>query len=128
MARFDKIEPHCGSFRAPLGFQPVAADVGKIYAVDISGTGTAIKSVDGTSCRGVICLSSLIPQGKPVDVMTDGEIVDILAAADGVTGFAAGAKVMAGAAGVVSNAAAGLPVGWFVQSWRLIVRLGRSVT
>ena len=128
MARFDKIEPHSGSFRAPLGFAPVAADVGKIYAVDINGSGQAIKSVDGTSCRGVICLSSLIPQGKPVDVMTDGEIVDVLSASDGVTGFAAGVKVMAGAAGIVSNAAAGLPVGWFVQSWRLVVRLGRSVT
>ena len=127
MARFDKIEPHSGSFRAPLGFQPVAADVGKIYAVDINGSGNVIKSVDGTQCRGVICLSSMIPQGKPIDVMTDGEIVDILDAASGVTGFAAGVKVMAGAAGIVSNVAAGVPVGWFVQSWRLVVRLGRSV-
>jgi hypothetical protein len=123
MARIDKTEPHVGSFRAPLGFAPVAADVGKIYAVDISGTGTVIKSVDGTDCRGVICLSSLIPQGKPVDVMTSGEIVDILAAADGVTGFGAGVLVKAGAAGVVSNVAAGKAIGWFVQSWRLIVRL-----
>lgn len=127
MARFDKIEPHSGSFRAPLGFQPVAADVGKIYAVDINGSGQVIKSVDGTACRGVICLSSMIPQGKPIDVMTDGEIVDILGASDGVTGFGAGVKVMAGAAGIVSNAAAGLPIGHFVQAWRLIVRLGRSV-
>lgn len=123
MARIDKTEPHVGSFRAPLGFQPVAADVGKIYAVDINGSGQAVKSVDGTDCRGVICLSSIIPQGKPVDVMTSGEIVDILDATSGVTGFAAGALMKAGAAGVVSNAAAGKTLGWFVQSWRLIVRL-----
>lgn len=125
MARFDKIEPHSGSFRAPLGFQPVAADVGKIYAVDLNGSGQVIKSVAGTACRGVICLSSMIPQGKPIDVMTDGEIVDILAAADGVTGFAAGVEVKAGAAGVVDVAAAGKSIGWFVQAWRLVVRLGR---
>lgn len=123
MARFDKTEPHVGSFRAPLGFQPVAADVGKIYAVDINGSGAVVKSVDGTDCRGVICLSSLIQQGRPVDVMTSGEIVDVLAAADGVTGFGAGVLVKAGAAGIVSNVAAGKAIGWFVQSWRLIVRL-----
>ena len=125
MARFDKVENHGGSFRAPLGFQPVAADVGKIYAVDINGSGQVIKSVDGTACRGVICLSSLIPQGRPVDVMQDGEIVDIVDATSGVTGFAAGVEVKAGAAGIVSNAAAGKSLGWFVQSWRFIVRLGR---
>jgi hypothetical protein len=125
MARFDKIEPHVGSFRAPLGFQPVAADVGKIYAVDINGSGAVIKSVAGTACRGVICLSSMIPQGKPIDVMTDGEIVDILDATSGVTGFAAGAEPKAGAAGVLDVAAAGKSIGWFVQSWRLVVRLGR---
>lgn len=124
MARIDKTEPRVGSFRAPLGFQPVAADVGKIYAVDINGSGAVIKSVDGTDCRGVICLSSLIPLGKPVDVMTSGEIVDILDASSGVTGFAAGALMKAGAAGVVSNAAAGKSLGWFVQAWRFVVRLG----
>lgn len=124
MARIDKTEPHVGSFRAPLGFQPVAADVGKIYAVDINGSGAVVKSVDGTDCRGVICLSSMIPQGKPVDVMTSGELVDILDASSGVTGFGAGVLVKAGAAGIVSNAAAGKSIGWFVQAWRLVVRLG----
>lgn len=126
MARFDKVEPIGGSFRAKLGFQPVAADVGKIYAVDISGTGTVVKSVDGTGARGVICLSSLIAQGKPVDVMQDGEIVDC-AAADGITGIGAGVLMKAGAAGIVTNAGVGMPLGWFVESWRLVVRLGRSV-
>jgi hypothetical protein len=126
VARFDKVEPQGGSFRAPLGFQPVAADVGKIYAVDINGSGQAIKSVDGTACRGVICLSSMIAQGKPVDVMQDGEIVDVIAA-DGVTGQGAGVLMKAGAAGIVTNAGVGMPLGWFVQSWRLVMRLGRSV-
>lgn len=124
MARFDKVEPLGGSFRAPLGFAPVAGDVGKIYAVDINGSGQAIKSVDGTGCRGVICLSSQLALGKPVDVMTDGEIVDVIAA-NGVTGIGAGVEMKAGAAGVLSNAAAGRSVGWFVQAWRLVVRLGR---
>jgi hypothetical protein len=124
MARFDKVEPLGGSFRAPLGFQPVAGDVGKVYAVDINGSGAAIKSVDGTAARGLICLSSLIPQGKPVDVMTDGEIVDVVAA-NGVAGIAAGAEIKAGAAGALGAALAGKSVGWFVQNWRLVVRMGR---
>lgn len=124
MARFDKVEPHGGSFRAPLGFAPVAADVGKVIAVDINGSGAAIKSVDGTACRGVICLTRVIPQGRPTDVMTDGEIVDVVSPND-LTGAGAGVEVKAGAAGLVSNAAAGKSVGWFVQSWRLVVRLGR---
>ena len=126
MARFDKVEPLGGSFRAPLGFAPVPGDVGKIYAVDISGTGTVIKSVDGTAARGVICLSSQLALGKPVDVMQDGEIVDVVAA-NGVTGQGAGVLMKAGAAGIVTNAGVGMPLGWFVQSWRLVVRLGRSV-
>ena len=124
MARFDKVNPISGSFRAPLGFAPVAADLGKIYAVDINGSGQVIKSVDGNACRGVICLSSLIAQGKPVDVMTAGEIVDV-DANSGVTGFAAGVRVHAGAAGILTNAARTAEVwtGHFVQAWRLVVRV-----
>lgn len=124
MSRFDKVEPNGGSFRAKLGFQPVATDVGKVYAVDINGSGQVIKSVDGTACRGVICLSSLIAQGKPVDVMQDGEIVDVVAA-DGFTGIGAGVEMKAGAAGAMGNALLGKSVGWFVETWRLVVRLGR---
>jgi hypothetical protein len=126
MARFDKVNPISGSYRAPLGFQPVAADLGKIYSIDINGSGQVIKSVDGTACRGVICLSSMINTGKPIDVMTDGEIVDVVAA-DGITGLGAGVLMKAGAAGIVTNAGVGMPLGWFVQNWRLAIRLGRSV-
>lgn len=126
MARFDKYDPISGGFRAPLGFAPVAADVGKVIAVDISGTGVAIKSVDGAAARGVICLSSLLAQGKAVDVMTNGEIVDVVSPND-LTGAGAGVRVRAGAAGLVTNAARTAAnekwVGWFVQNWRLIVRL-----
>lgn len=125
MARIDKYDPVDGGFRAPLGFQPVASDVGKIYAVDINGSGQAIKSVDGTGARGVICLSSMIAQGKPVDVMTDGELVDVVAA-DGVTGLGAGVEMKAGAAGIVTNAGTGRSLGFFVQNWRLVIRVGRA--
>lgn len=124
MSRFDKVEPLGGSFRAPLGFAPVLGDVGKVYAVDIDGSGRVIKSVDGTGCRGVIVLSSLGVIGRPIDVMQDGEIVDCIDA-DGFTGRAAGAYMKAGAAGIVTTAGTGKSIGWFVQNWRLVVRLGR---
>lgn len=125
MARFDKYDPVSGGFRARLGFAPAAGDVGDVIAVDINGAGKVVKSVDGTACEGVICLSSLLADNDPVDVMTDGEIVDV-AAGNNVTGFATGAKVKAGAAGVVDTAAAGKNVGRFVEAWRLIVRVGRA--
>lgn len=125
MARFDKVDPKDGSFRAKLGFAPVAADVGKVIPVDIDGAGLAQRAaLNSANARGVICLSSVIPQGRPVDVMTDGEIVDVTT--DDVTGAAAGAVVHAGAAGTADVAGTGRALGFFVEAWRMIVRVGRG--
>lgn len=125
MARIDKYEPKSGGFRAPLGFAPAAGDVGDVIAVTLDGNGRIQKTgADGTLCRGVICLSSQLAQGDACDVMTDGEIVDVTTSE--VTGAAAGVVVSAGGTGAVSNAGGGVVVGWFVQAWRLVVRLGRA--
>jgi hypothetical protein len=128
MARFDKVDPKAGSFRARLGFAPVASEVGDVIGVTINGSGQVVKAAAAT-CDGVICLSSLLSQGDVVDVMTHGEIVDI-GANDNVTGAAAGAEAFAGAAGAVNVTAPGAGVnstrvGRFIEAWRLVVRVQR---
>lgn len=126
MARIDKYNPISGGFRARLGFQPVASEVGDVIAVQLNGSGLVVKG-SATACDGVICLSSLIDQNSPVDVMTAGEIVDV-GASDGVTGAATGATMFAGAAGAVNTTAPGagvnaIRIGKFVEAWRLVVRV-----
>lgn len=127
MARIDKYDPVAGGFRAKLGFQPVAAEVGDVIAVNLNGSGQVIKAVAATDAEGVICLSSLLNQGDTVDVMTAGEIVDVTAN-DNITGAAAGAVAYAGATGAVNVTAPGAGVnstriGRFVEAWRLVVRV-----
>lgn len=127
MARIDKVVPGDGNFRARLGFTPVASEVGDIIPVQINGSGLVVKATS-TACDGVIVLSSLLNLNDVVDVMTNGEIVDVTAN-DGVTGAATGASMYAGA-GVLNTTAPGAGVngvfiGKFVEAWRLIVRVQR---
>lgn len=123
-ARIDKYSGVTGGYRAPLGFAPTAAQVGDVIAVTLDGNGAVqLTGIDGSACRGVICMSSLLAEGDPVDVMTDGEIVDVTTTE--VTGAAAGAEVSAGASGAVGAAETGVSLGWMVQAWRLVVRVGR---
>jgi hypothetical protein len=127
MARIDKYDPVAGGFRARLGWAPVASEVGDVIAVNLNGSGQAIKAVAAADAEGVVCLSSLLSQGDVVDVMTHGEIVDV-GASDNVTGAAAGAVAYAGASGAVNVTAPGAGVngtriGRFVEAWRLVVRV-----
>jgi hypothetical protein len=130
MARIDKYNPVNGGFRAKLGWQPVAGEVGDIIAVVINGSGLAVKTTDAITCDGVVVLSSLLNQNDMVDVMTSGEIVDISASADNVTGAAAGAQAYANTGGAVYVTAPGAGVngtrlGRFIEAWRLVVRVQR---
>lgn len=128
MARIDKYDPVSGGFRARLGWAPSAAEVGDVIAVVINGTGLAVKTTDAVSCDGVVCMSSLLALNDPVDVMTDGEIVDVSSTADNVTGAAAGARVFSNTGGAVFATAPvagvnGTRIGRFVEAWRLVVRV-----
>lgn len=127
MARFDKVDPRDGSYRAKLSFAVVQADVGKVIPVELNGSGQVVRAaLNSAAVRGVICPVGLHAVGEPIDVMTDGEIVDVGKIAGDVVGAAAGAEIKAGAAGVVDAAGTGDSVGWMVENWRLIVRLGRG--
>ena len=126
MARIDKYDPVSGGFRARLGFQPDAAEVGDVIGVTIDNNGLAQKA-SATNCEAVICLSSLLEQGAVVDCMTDGEIVDV-GAGNNVTGFAKGAKAFAAASGAIgvtapASGANGVRIGTFIEAWRLVVRV-----
>lgn len=122
MPRFDKVEPKGGSFRAPLNYAVVSGEVGVIFAVGLDVNGRVVKGAGQTGVVGVICPSNVLSAGDPIDVMTDGEIVD-------ATGLAAGTAIFANSttgALETSAPAAGtnkVKVGHTVQSWRLVVRV-----
>jgi hypothetical protein len=125
MARFDKVDPKDGSFRVVLAFAIAQADVGKIIPVELNGSGRAVAAAaNSATAKGVLCPSSPAAVGDPIDCMTDGEIVDVTTGT--VAGAVAGADIKVGAAGTISAAGTGKAVGWMVEPWRLIVRLGRG--
>lgn len=119
MSRFDKVEPKGGSFRAPLAFAIAAEDVGVVVGVGLDVDGRVVRGAGQSGIKGVICPSSPASAGDPIDVMTDGEIVDMDGLAAGTSYFAAAAD---GAVGTVNTDTA---VGFTVQAWRLVVRAAR---
>jgi hypothetical protein len=125
MARFDKYNPVSGGFRARLGWTPAGSDVGAIIPVVLNGSGVLVKAAaNDAAAKGVVCLVFQNSLNDVVDVMTDGEIVDI--DSSDIVDAVAGGTVKVGAAGTVSVAGTGRNVGWMVEAWRLIVRMGRG--
>ena len=119
MPRFDKVEPKGGSFRAPLNFAIAAVDVGVVVGVGLDTNGRVVKGSGNTGVVGVICPSNVMASGEPIDVMTDGEIVD--------TTLTAGTVYYSDAAGVISTTNTGTQVGFTYQTWRLVVRVSQTV-
>ena len=88
MSRYDKYDPMTGGFRAPLlaNFAYTAslpdrkhADLGKLFAVALDNTGKISKFGSGFPLfAGVMILTSPMAAGDMVDVMTDGEITDLI--------------------------------------------------
>lgn len=139
MSRYDKYDPMTGGFRAPLAanFAYTAslpdkthADLSKLFAVALNGSGQVVKfGSAATAFAGVMILTRPMAAGDIVDVMTDGEIVElvdaeILAADTLGTGQALFADVSLATGQLVgqSNAAGDFYVGRTVESQRLIVR------
>lgn len=121
MARIDKYEPNVGGFRAPLGFAPATADVGRITPVQINAVGAVIKSA-AALCAAVICMDELLAEGDAVDCMTSGEIVDVVPA------LVSGSVYYAAAGGTYGTVATtATPIGQAIETWRLVVRVGKSV-
>lgn len=117
MARYDKVEPISGSFRAALNADWLDADLNKIVGVSLNSSGKVVKGTAGQSgFVGVVCLTKKRYAGDIVDVMQDGEIVEI-------TGLAAGTQYYMPSTGDGVNTTNTNPrVGWTVEATRMIVR------
>lgn len=130
MARFDQYQT---GFRAPLNVDWLDADVGKIIAVSLNANGRIVKGnpAGSSGLKGVLALGMARKAGHPVDVMQNGEILDVVD--DDVAGtLGAGLNVFAlgtTAAGTLTlTAASNVYVGHMVQIDRLVVRFAQSIT
>lgn len=122
MARIDKYDPVDGGFRAPLNAAHVKTTPGNPVAVGLNASGRVVDGAGNTGLLGLLVLDSDRVAGDIVDVMTDGELVEM-------AGLTAGTIITAdNATGVVAVTAPGAGrtrVGWTVEASRLIARLGR---
>ena len=143
-AKYDKYEPIAGGFRALLNAALPLTSGGYFGAVSLNATGRVVTGTAGQSgLVGVVVknaatgpvgrwdtsLRSGVPNpyapigtqpGDVVDIMTNGEIVDL-----DPTAFPAGRKVYTNAAGVISTTggAGTFLVGFTVEAGRLVVRI-----
>lgn len=138
VSRIDKYGPLTGGFRAPLNAAWSAtsgpagvSDLNRVIVVALNGSGKLIKATTAASAVGVVCLSSAKAAGDVVDVMTNGEIVELDANdIQGATAPTAGTKYYFDA--TASRLAATAPaagtnafyVGTTVEATRLVVRCG----
>jgi hypothetical protein len=110
-----------GGFRAKLNANWLLADLNKVVAVSLNAAGKVVKGTAGQSgFVGVVCLTKVLNADDVVDVMQDGEIVEL-------TGLAAGTNYYAVASGEGVNTTNTLPkVGWTVEATRMVVRCNVS--
>jgi hypothetical protein len=100
--RFDKYNGFVGGFRAPLlvAMSATGDDIGKLQAVSINSSGkVVIGGAAETAVMGLICPTRVMAAGDPIDVMTDGEIMDCVKTAG--TAWATGDIVYVHLAGTV---------------------------
>jgi len=144
MARYDKYEPIAGGFRARLAaaLTLVSGSIGPV-AVSLNASGQAVVGTAGQSgpvgvlvknvAKGPVgpwgtSLAGGTPNayapigaqaGDVVDIMTNGEIVDL-----DPTDFPAGSKIFAAADGTLSatGGAGSYVIGHTVEAGRLVVR------
>lgn len=119
VARFDKVNPYVGGFRARLDVDWLANDIGVAIGVGLTANGRVVKGAGNTGILGVVALGSVHNKAsEPVDVMTAGEIVD-------VAGLIAGTRYFCTTAGVINTTGTGVYIGHTVEADRLVVRVAR---
>lgn len=122
MARYDKYEPNTGGHRAPLAADWLQADLNKVFAVGLDAQGRVVKGAGNTGVIGVLVLTKIVRAGKIVDVMQDGEIVEMDV---NHAGIVAGTRYYGSAAGALTTTTSDTPIGFTVEATRLVVRAGR---
>jgi hypothetical protein len=119
-ARFDKYDPDSGGTRAKLAATWLDADVGQVRGVALNGSGLAIKSATLVDAKGVVALGKKRFSGEPIDIMQNGDIVDVPGLIAGTDYFmAANGTLTATPPGAGIN---GIYVGFTVEADRLVVR------
>lgn len=146
MAKYDKYDPISGGFRAPLAADLTLNSSGEFgpKAVSVNNTGRVVVGTTGsTGLVGILVKNAArLPWGPNtangngynaatpvgckagdiVDVMTNGEIVDL--AGTGITGLAAGQPIYATAAGDLTNVVGtNTKVGYTIEANRFVVRV-----
>lgn len=121
MARYDKYDPISGGFRALLANDFSKEDLNKPIGVGLDANGLVVKGAGQSGIRGVMILTKARKAGDVVDIMTNGEIVD-LGEDDGVTAAAGTKFYAADADGAVTSDASANLVGSTVEAQRLVVR------
>jgi hypothetical protein len=112
--RYDKYEPKSGGFRAPLAAALNTLET--VRGVGLDANGRVLWSAAGnTGFAGVLAISKAKAAGDIVDVMTDGEIVD-------VDGLVAGTTYYLAADGTLTDVPGTRRVGHTVEADRLVVR------
>jgi hypothetical protein len=122
VSRFDKYSGVTGGFRAKLAAAVILADVGTVKGVSINSSGLAVQGASALGTyRGVICADVVFAAGQAIDIMTDGEIVE-------VPTFTAGQAIYIDVTTGLLTATAGTNqyLGHMVEAGRLVVRLGRT--
>lgn len=122
MARYDKYDPRDGGFRAPLAADWSADDLNEVFAVGLDANGAVVKGSGNSGIKGVLVLTKVLSAGKVVDVMTDGEIVEMDV---NHAGIIAGTSYFGSAAGALNTTNTDMPIGFTVEATRLVVRAGR---
>jgi ATP-dependent protease HslVU (ClpYQ) peptidase subunit len=121
VARYDKYDPIDGGFRAPLAADWLEADLNKVFAVGLDANGKVVKGAGNSGVKGVLVLSKVIKADKIVDVMTDGEVVEMDV---NHAGIVAGTSYYGSAAGALTTVNTDKPIGHTVEATRLVVRVG----
>jgi len=139
VSRYDKYDSKDGGFRAPLNAAWTATsgpagvtDLNRVIAVALNGSGRIIKATTVAAAIGVVIVTRAMAAGEIVDVMTDGEIVELDGAdIQGGTTPAAGTKYYMDTTASRLTATAPTPagtngfyVGTTVEATRLVVRTG----
>jgi hypothetical protein len=139
VSRYDKYGPKTGGFRAPLNAAWNAtsgpsgvSDLNRVIVVALNGSGRLIKATTAATAVGVVVVTTPKNAGEIVDVMTQGEIVELDANdIQGATAPTAGTKYVldttASRLAAQGTPAAGTNtfyVGTTVEAGRLVVRTG----
>jgi hypothetical protein len=123
VARYDKYEPLSGGHRAHLAADWLEANLNKVVGVGLNASGQVVVGAGATGVIGALVLTKLRRAGEVVDVMHDGEIVEMDV---NHAGIVAGTKYYLSAAGAITTTNTDVFLGYTVEATRMVVRCGRE--